>query len=126
MTSAPKSASVCVHAGPATTRVKSTTSKPSRAVGTPFARGARSGNCGLAAMVPLLPSGIEQRDHSRCARDCKGYFEKFNVGNRLRRMRALRDPAASPDRLAPIQRIGPGPWLLHPDILITRPHDISL
>jgi hypothetical protein len=41
-------------------------------------------------MIPLFPSGIDQRDHSRCARDCKVYFQKFNVGNRLRRMRASR------------------------------------
>src|SRR5437764_7668127 len=51
MTSAPKSASVWVQAGPATTRVKSTTSRPSRAVGAPCIRGARSGNGKLAVMV---------------------------------------------------------------------------
>ena len=43
-------------------------------------------------MITLFPSGIGQRDHSRCARDCKVYFQKFNVGNRLKRMRALRHP----------------------------------
>jgi hypothetical protein len=54
ITSAPKSASVCVQAGPATTRVKSTTSKPSRAVGTPFPRGVRSDSCGLEVMILFL------------------------------------------------------------------------
>jgi hypothetical protein len=33
--------------------VKSMTSRPSRAVGTPFSLGARSGNCGLAVMIGL-------------------------------------------------------------------------
>src|SRR5205814_1826635 len=51
MTSAPKSASVWVQAGPATTRVKSTTRRPSRAVGTPFPLGVRSDNCGLPVMI---------------------------------------------------------------------------
>src|SRR5215472_11571200 len=51
MTSAPKSARVCVQAGPATTRVKSTTSSPSRAVGASFARGKRSGSGTLVVMV---------------------------------------------------------------------------
>ncbi len=36
---------------PATTRVKSTTNRPSRADGAPFARGSRSGNGGLAVMI---------------------------------------------------------------------------
>src|SRR6516225_3116372 len=51
MTSAAKSARVCVQAGPATTRVKSTTSKPSRAVGAPFGRGKRSGRETPATMI---------------------------------------------------------------------------
>src|ERR1700739_613636 len=72
MTSAPKSARVCVQAGPATTRVKSTTSRPSRAVGAPSVRGKRSGNGNLAVMgdgfllasfVPRQLYGLLQRDH---------------------------------------------------------------
>src|SRR6185437_14570652 len=51
MTLAPKSANVCVQAGRATTRVKSTTSRPSRAVGAPSFLGERSGNCGPAVMI---------------------------------------------------------------------------
>src|ERR1700743_3300609 len=51
MTLAPKSAKVCVQAGPATTRVKSTTRRPSRAVGAPFSLGVRAGSCGLAVMI---------------------------------------------------------------------------
>src|ERR1700751_1376391 len=51
MTWAPKSARVCVQAGPATMRVKSTTTRPSRAVGAPSARGERSGSGTLEVMA---------------------------------------------------------------------------
>jgi hypothetical protein len=45
-------------------------------------------------MITLFPSGFDQHHRRRCARDCKVYFQKFNVGHRLRGMRALCDPAA--------------------------------
>jgi hypothetical protein len=43
-------------------------------------------------MITLFPSGFDQRHRRRCARDCKVYFQKFNISNRLRRMRELGDP----------------------------------
>jgi hypothetical protein len=48
-------------------------------------------------MITPFPSARDQRDHWRWSRDCKVYLQKFNVGHRLRGMRALCDPAASPD-----------------------------
>src|SRR4029077_4334839 len=76
MTSAPKSARVCVQAGPATTRVKSTTTRPSRAVGTPVALGVRSGSCGLAVMIGsfLLVLFCNRRWSLRC--DFRVYFNR--------------------------------------------------
>ncbi len=74
MTSAPKSASVCVQAGPATTRVKSTTSRPSSAVGSPFARGVRSGNCGLGGHFRHFPLVILPGETKVSRRDFKAFL----------------------------------------------------
>ena len=79
MTSAPKSASVCVQAGPATTRVKSTTSRPSRAVGSPFARGVALRQLRSGSHVQAFPlSGSADRAvlHRRKACDFRSFYRK--------------------------------------------------
>jgi hypothetical protein len=48
-------------------------------------------------MITPYPSGRDKPDHLLWLRDCKVYFQKFNVDHRLRGMRAACDPAASPD-----------------------------
>src|ERR1700733_6327486 len=111
ITSAPKSARVCVQAGPAITRVKSTTSRPSRAVGAPGVRGARSGNCGLAVMIGSPPRSIGAHRQSGAAQfDLKVYFQKFTgdatigIGGQMFEFRwTAPGGLCSPDEFAPIQ-----------------------
>src|ERR1700712_3740428 len=114
MTSAPKLPSVGVQAGPATTLVKSMTSKPSSTCGAPFARGVRSGNCGRPVMFayPLLVSIDAMINAGRC--DRKVYFQTDRVGNGSRAYANRVALVCLPNRFAPVQRVRPGPGRRRP------------